>query len=188
MAKAKTVNDVLRTIQATYADKVLKSMKVARAEALQKVTDEAKNILAEYYGEYRPERYNRTETLKNSINDDNPSKNAIKPFSKLAYNSSKTAVKLTVGIEYDSSKLDNTYYGSKKWSPVEGAYVLNNFLEGIHPGTEGNSTPWLGDGPAPYYWEEQFEPTPWNKMQRYLDNGLPVQVQKSLLKAFFKGK
>jgi hypothetical protein len=178
MAKAKTVDGVLHNIQAAYAKKVASAMKVAKTDALNKITEESNNILREYYAEYRPEQYERTNTLKN----------AIRPFATVAMDSTKTAVILSVGVEYDSSKLDNKYYGSKKWSPVEGAYVLNNYLEGIHPGTEGSSTPWLGDGPAPYYWEQQFEPTPWDKMQRYLDNGLPVQVQKSLLKSFFRGK
>lgn len=178
MAKAKTIDGVLHDIQATYARKVASAMKVAKKDALNQITEESNSILREYYAEYRPEQYDRTNTLKN----------AIKPFATVAMDGTKTAVILSVGVEYDSSKLDNKYHGSKKWSPVEGAYVLNNYLEGIHPGTEGNSTPWLGDGPAPYYWEQQFEPTPWDKMQRYLDNGLPVQVQKSLLKSFFRGK
>ena len=104
----------------------------------------------EYYADYSPKRYKRTYSLKRSI----------KPYTKTI--SSGEFLELEVGIEYDPSRLEgvyesNSYYHQDGDSWIsryndnfdnsgisngipESDWILNNFLEGLHPITTVNKT------------------------------------------------
>lgn len=105
--------------------------------------DKANKTLEAYYADYTPRIYKRTYSLKRSI----------KPYTKRV--SSGDILELEVGIEYDPSRLDgmyesNSYYhqdgdmwisrydnefdyhGVSNGTP-NSDWILNNFLEGLHP-------------------------------------------------------
>jgi hypothetical protein len=73
-----------------------------------------------------------------------------------------------VGMGYDASRLDGVYSGSKKWTPVDGSWVLNNYLLGIHPATNGG----IVAGQVEYfeYWDVDVgDRPPQAKMKDYLE-------------------
>ena len=87
----------------------------------------AKRYMGIYYGEYKPIRYIRTKQLVNSI----------MPY-QAATVKRGSGVNMTVGIVYDSSRLDYTTYVTrdgrvKHRDRPDSGWVLNNFLHGIHP-------------------------------------------------------
>lgn len=108
--------------------------------------NKANKTLEEYYADYSPKRYKRTYSLKRSI----------KPYTKTI--SSGELLELEVGIEYDSRRLDgmyesNSYYhqeGEVWYTRSESTFytrdtangtprsswILNNFLQGLHPITD----------------------------------------------------
>lgn len=112
--------------------------------------NKANKTLEEYYADYYPKRYKRTYSLKRSI----------KPYTKTI--SSGEFLELEVGIEYDPSRLEdiyesNSYYHQDGDSWIsryndnfdnrgisngipESDWILNNFLEGLHPITTVNKT------------------------------------------------
>lgn len=112
--------------------------------------DKAYKTLEEYYADYTPKRYKRTYSLNRSI----------KPYTKTI--SSGEFLELEVGIEYDPSRLEgvyesNSYYHQDGDSWIsryndnfdnsgisngipESDWILNNFLEGLHPITTVNKT------------------------------------------------
>lgn len=112
--------------------------------------NKANKTLEEYYADYSPKRYKRTYSLKRSI----------KPYTKTI--SSGEFLELEVGIEYDPSRLEgiyesNSYYHQDGDSWIsryndnfdnsgisngipESDWILNNFLEGLHPITTVNKT------------------------------------------------
>ena len=140
--------------------------------------EKSDSLLAQYYKQYKPEQYDRQENLQHAIN----------PIAQGGLIKNRTKYQIRLGVEYDSAALDGLYHGSKKWKNVDGAYVLNNYLHGIHPYTDGSTEPWNGPGPAPYYAEEQFYPTPLAQMRIYLYNEVPVRFQRHLLKHFYNSK
>ena len=77
------------------------------------------------------------------------------------------------------SALDGVYYGSKSYSPAEGGWILENYLMGIHPATNGSSNP-----ETVLYYEIIDDKSPHTKMQEYLEKIVP-EVYKSRLLAYF---
>ena len=134
---------------------VQRNAKVAAVSAAKKIAQkiandmhkEALNGLAYYYANYDPDVYERTYNLKN----------AIKPYYK--DQSNNKTVSIEIGVVYDASYLDS--YVSNSWRHQSGdnwvsrnsnsfdwdsgnngtpdpEWILDNFLNGIHPRTTKN--------------------------------------------------
>lgn len=126
MGTKKSFSNALDSVFAQYRRSLRKATKYASEIAQDEIEFKAKSCLYEYYDNFEPNIYKRTDTLVS----------AFVPYTDLKL--TKAKMKVSVGMGYDSSKLENMYFGSEKWSPVQGAWVLDNYLNGIHPTTDGS--------------------------------------------------
>lgn len=163
-------------------DDLLKDYKFAMRNAIEFAADraqedimkKAKTCLQEYYDNYDPtKRYHRTETLQY----------AFMPYSKIKYN--KDSIRGQVGVEYDPEMLEffmddpvykigadgierishTGYYGSSKYQPVDAWWVIDNYLRGVHPSTNGGTTP-----ETTVYFEILDAESPNKKMKKFIKN------------------
>lgn len=121
----------------------VEAVKNAAIKTQDDILIKADNYLQRYYRNYRPKKYKRTKYLQN----------AITPV--FEDRSTKKGIYIEVGVEYDANKLKDHYYSnswyhktgthwidrssgdfdfdSKNNGIPEPAWIMNNFLEGIHP-------------------------------------------------------
>ena len=158
---AKTLEQAIDEVLNDFTNNVKEAVRYASEKAAKDIYNYSMSCLEQYYANYNPTSYERTMSLKN----------AILPY-KPEIISDDLLIRSTVGIVYDSNKLINTYYGSKKYQPVDDEYVLLNYLYGIHPGTNGARNP-----ESVIYYERYDElygdDSPWNKMEKYLLTEVP---------------
>lgn len=136
MAKAKVrgLDEAIDEVFKNYEKALTKAMKYAAEKAKDDIEFKAKSCLWEYYENFQPGKgepniYERTGQLEN----------AFVPYMNVK--SGTNDITASVGMGYDSTKLEGIYYGSQKWRPVEGSWVLENYLAGIHPTTDGSPLP-----------------------------------------------
>ena len=134
------LDELIEQIVADAKNIAIKALEEVGKKTQRDIEDYARNYMEEYYGEYRPTSYRRTRELIN----------AICPYNKKI---SGVSGNITVGIVYDPYRLS---YGKKRYfkdlrddkdpdplpekegkkgekpQPLE-SWILNNFLEGIHP-------------------------------------------------------
>ena len=133
---------IIKDCQAVAVEAVRNAAKKAQGD----VVKEAYRYLAKYYANYRPKRYKRTKNLHKSITP------------VFEDRSTGDKISIEVGVEYDSNKLKGFYRsnsryhqagtewisrndsnfdwnGSNNGSP-EPWWVMDNFLEGVHPGAQ----------------------------------------------------
>ena len=156
-AKVRGLDEAVDELFKNYEGALVKAMKYASQIAKEDIKSKAMSCLDEYYESFQPGKgdpnsYERTFSLKN----------AFIPYQKLAKKAGK-AVGVEVGMGYWSFMLDGVYSGSKNWTPVEGDWVLDNYLKGIHPTTDGST--YVG---APYF-EVIDAVSPTDKMGKYLE-------------------
>nr|DAL08559.1 MAG TPA_asm: hypothetical protein [Caudoviricetes sp.] len=146
---------------------------------------EALNNLNKYYDSYDPDVYDRTYNLRN----------AIKPY--YSDNSNGSSVSIEIGIIYDASYLNA--YSSNSWFHQGGGswvsrndstfnwqgqgngipdpeWVLNNFLNGIHPRTT------TGYAYAPV----QDSKSQIQMMNEFIDNEVPKKIDAYMSAALLK--
>lgn len=119
----------------------VQTVKIAAKKTQEDVIKEANNYLQKYYRNYQPKRYKRTYQLHKAITPVFEDKSDGKMIS------------IEVGVEYNSSMLKGLYKSNSRfhqsgsvWKEVtdhshvtsdngipEPGWILNNFLEGIHP-------------------------------------------------------
>lgn len=131
---------IIKDCQAVAVEAVKNAAKKTQGDILAKADD----YLQRYYTNYpKPKKYKRTKYLKN----------AITPVFEDKSTSDKISIE--VGVEYDANKLKNHYY-SNSWYHQTGthwisrdsgdfdydsqnngipepAWIMENFLEGVHP-------------------------------------------------------
>jgi len=118
------------------AEEMLKDYKKVFKTAAEDATKQAEkdlysntvSCLVRYYDDYDPTSYNRTYSLMESF----------VPYSNPVRENGDTLI-CSAGVEFDPSKIENTYYGSKIYSPADAEWIIGNFLAGIHPRTDGSS-------------------------------------------------
>lgn len=179
-ALSKAVDDILKDYKAAMKEAVQFAAKQAEKDMMNK----AKSCLEEYY-EFDPNRYDRTETLQY----------AFLPYSEITYGSDK--ITGSVGVEYSAEMLEQMmpppeysktgrlkhtgYYGSAKYQPVDTWWVIDNYLRGIHPYTDGGTE----------YYEIFDDESPNDKMNKFINKyaetfdqnvlaGLLTQVAKKM--------
>ena len=139
----KNIDDAFAAIIKDCQAVAVEAVKNAAKKAQNDILKEADNYLQRYYTNYpKPKRYKRTYQLKN----------AIKPI--FEDRSGPNGISVEVGVEYDSGALKGYY--SNSWYHQSGTHwisrdsgdfdfdsqnngipepewIMNNFLEGIHP-------------------------------------------------------
>ena len=138
MAKAKTLDAVIADIVDNYENLLSNAVKNVAEQAKKEIYDKSIDILYEYYyGAYEPKSYDRIFALQH----------AFVPFSKVSKKG--TELECVVGVEYDPLVLEeyvnstnaSAYDASKKYGRVDADWVIDNFLQGRHPYTDGSSQP-----------------------------------------------
>ena len=138
-ALEKAVEDLLKDEKKAMKKAVKFAVKAAQTDLMAK----ADSCLIEYYNEYSPSRYNRTNSLRQSF----------LPYEKVV--TKGDIVEGSVGVQYSASRLQEYiemeqpgsweredgslhggYYGSRNYQPVDAWWVIENYLEGIHPTTQ----------------------------------------------------
>jgi hypothetical protein len=109
------------------------------------------SVLERYYENYMPSRYERTDNLWR----------AAIPIAKVE--NMGDIITSTFGVEYDPSVLDGVYDGSQKYEHPDGSWVLENYLMGIHPATNGGRTT---DTAIYIPWQDPISPDAY--LKRYL--------------------
>lgn len=126
----------------------VEAVKNAANKTQKDILKEADNYLQRYYRNYTPKRYKRTYQLKN----------AIRPV--FEDKSGPNGISIEVGVEYNSGALKGYYsnswyhqtgthwisrdsgdfdFDSQNNGIPEPEWIMNNFLEGIHPWAQDDS-------------------------------------------------
>ena len=168
----KALNAAIDDLLKDHKTAMKMAVKFAAEQAGKDLMAKAKTCLQEYYDNYDPtEQYDRTNTLQY----------AFLPYSKIDYGEDKIVGK--VGVEYSASMLEQMmpspvyytgrdgtkktrhegYYGSSNYQPVDAAWVLDNYLRGVHPATNGGSTP-----DTAIYYEIYDAKSPNQKMDEFI--------------------
>lgn len=134
---------ILKDCQAIAVEAVKNAAKKTQND----IVKEANSYLQKYYNNYTPRKYKRTYQLQKAIT------------SILEDKSSGNTVSIEVGVEYDSSKLKGAYHSNSRWHQSgdtwhsvtnrskfsadngipEPEWIVNNFLEGVHPWAQTDS-------------------------------------------------
>ena len=158
MAKAK-VKNLDKAVDELFKD-YKKAIKNAAEDAIGRagkdIYTKSLSCLIEYYNEYDPSSYNRTYSLWQCFV---PYTNSVKETT--------SGFICAAGVEYNPSLLEGTYSGSEIYSPTDAEWVIENYLNGIHPRTDGSRE--VGGG---NYENEKYQGRfiPSYEMQLYLDN------------------
>lgn len=178
---SKAVDDILKDYKSAMKEAVKFAVKQAETDFM----DKAHSCLQEYYDNFDPNRYDRTDTLQY----------AFLPYKDITYGGDKIVG--SVGVEYSAEMLEQMmpppeytqkgrlihsgYYGSAKYQPVDTWWVLDNYLRGVHPYTDKESK----------YYEIYDDKSPNEKMGEFIKDyakifdtnvlvGLLAQVAKKM--------
>lgn len=124
---AKGLDKAIDKLFENYEKALSEAMEHASKIAKDDIEFKAKSCLYEYYDNYDPNWYNRTGRLES----------AFAPYKELSR--STGSITTSVGMGYSSSALEGIYYsnGVEAYQPFPGSKVLENYLAGVHPGTNG---------------------------------------------------
>ena len=175
MAKTMTIEQAINKLMENYKSALEEAVEYASNKAVEDIYKYSMTCLEEYYDSYDPTSYNRTDSLWH----------AILPYSE-THNTGDEIIS-RVGVEYNALVLESyiagnpAYVGSKKYGQVEASYVLDNYLEGIHPITNGES-----DADKVVYYEIRDPQSPTDKMEAYLNNYASTTFKKNMMVSFAK--
>ena len=184
MAKTpKTIKEAIEEIINNYEHNIAEAVEYASNKAIADIYRFSMSCLERYY-EYDPNSYNRTDFLWR----------AILPYAEPT-KTTETNIKTTVGILYDPSVLEGHYYsGSEKYGAIKdddghiktyghpnGSWVLENYLKGIHPATNGARDP-----NNVVYFEIVDDASPYGDMYEYLKTTAPKLFRSRLIEYFIK--
>ena len=156
MAKTNDFNTAIKELKKNYKKVLVEAVQYATEEAQKDVHTKALTCLEEYYASYDPTSYNRSESLEY----------AFLPYKHITQ--SGDYIVSTVGVEYNADLLaayaGSSYDASRKYGRADANWVIDNYLDGIHPITDGSSIA----GEAVYM--EIVDPiSPTEKMDNYLE-------------------
>lgn len=152
---ANDLGGAFKQIEKQSKQMAINAMREAANKAHKMAIKVAKNCLNQYYKNYSPKRYKRTNQLKK----------AIRASSKPKEVKNGSTYSLSFFVQYDSTKLDGLYHSNSwyhqsgnEWKPVmhtwspdyikngvrdtsigqdngmpESGWILTNYLQGIHP-------------------------------------------------------
>lgn len=156
MGRDRTITDILQKQEKNYKKVLLKAVEQATDTACDDVYKFSMSVLDRYYENYTPSIYDRTYSLQM----------ATVPIAEVK-DCGDTILSI-FGVRYDADILESfaasTYYGaSNKYEQVDGNWVIENYLMGIHPATNGSSNP---DKAVYVPWEDPISPDEY--LKKYL--------------------
>ena len=175
MAKGKTLDQAIDELMNDYQSALKVAVEYASSKAAEDIYRHSMTCLEEYYDNYSPSRYERTDSLWR----------AILPYAEFSDNGKE--IRSRVGVEYNPFVLEAyvvgnpAYNGSAAYTPVDAWYVVENFLEGIHPATNG-----ARDVNSVIYYENIDPESPTDKMEKYLSNYVSTTFHNNILVSFAK--
>lgn len=171
MAKTnRTLNEAIDELMKNYESALKEAVEYASNKAVEDIYKQSINCLEQYYDNYEPTSYERTDYLWR----------AILPYAETIQHT-KDGIMSRVGVAYDSAQLDGVYNGSKQYSPTDGAWILDNYLRGIHPATDGS--PVVGEA---FYYENVDSVSPTDTMNDYLNKYATTTFHNNILVSFAK--
>lgn len=168
MAK-RTLESAIDELMKNYESALKEAVEYASNEAVKDIYKESISCLERYYDSYDPTSYERTDSLWR----------AIVPC--LTIDQDKDKITSRVGVEYDAARIDGVYYGSQKYRPADSAWILENYLRGVHPATNGKSAP-----DEVFYYENVDDVSPTQHMTEYLNNYANTTFHKNIITSFAK--
>lgn len=175
MAKSRTIDELINELLKDYSNALTVAVEYATSKASEDIYKYSMSCLEEYYDNYEPTRYSRTDSLWH----------AILPYSEI--DSSGKGVLSRVGVEYNPFALEAyiqgnpAYIGSKAYGYIDSWYVVDNYLEGIHPATNGSDDP-----DKVVYYEIRDPKSPTEKMEEYLNRYASTTFKNNILVSFAK--
>lgn len=155
--KIKGLNDAVQTVMERYNESVQIAIKEVIERAKTDVEVKAYNCLIEYYNDYpNPTQYSRTYSLRE----------CLVPYAQIT-KKTKDIWTCDIGIVYDGTRLEGVYEGSQQYTPTDAIWIIDNYLAGIHPRTDGSIEVGGGDYENQRY-IGSFSPSV--EMQKFLDN------------------
>lgn len=141
--QSKSIDEILQELSKNYKSVLLSAVQKATDIACEDIYNFSMSCIERYYENYIPSSYDRTDSLWR----------ALVPIAEVKNSGNK--IVSTVGVEYNPSVLEGVYqsgsekYGAKKdkdghiveYGHPEGSWVLENYLMGIHPTTNGSRNP-----------------------------------------------
>jgi hypothetical protein len=199
MAKAKTFDDIIKDIMDNYAGLRFQATDNVAKEAVKDIHEGAVSILHSHYYAWKPARrfktkgkggkyknrskkkwvkggYTRTYSLEHSfVSSYNVKQTQKSVICEIGVTYSPSALKDYVDsnniIQYTASK---NVLGTER-KPLE-EWIINNFLEGRHPYTDGSTEP----GTPVYYHQDSESRLQWMGMKkmflRYVGRTLPRAI------------
>ena len=168
MARTKDLKTAMKDLEKNYKEVLKEAVQYATKEAEKDIHKKALSCLEEYYANYDPTSYTRIDGLGHAF---------------LPYKSVKSDGSHIIGIagvEYFSDMLDYMYqsgsekYGAKRkangsldYGRPDSAWVIDNYLDGIHPTTNGY--PFAKGVSQVEYIPIYDAKSPTDKMSEYLD-------------------
>lgn len=182
MAQKKSLDEAISVLLKDYKKALTEAVEYASNRAVEDIWKYSLSCLEEYYDNYLPSSYDRTDSLWH----------AFVPY--LTIEDKKEGIISTVGVEYNPSLLKGYYevgsnnYGKREIDkdkkppiiPLE-EWILNNYLAGIHPATNGSRR--IGEA---LYYEHVDAVSPTQKMETYLNKYVKTTFQDNLLISFAK--
>ena len=186
----KSIDEVFAAIIKDSQNIAVEAVRNAAKKTQTDILKEADNYLQKYYSNYRPTIYKRTHQLHKSI---------VPVFED---KSKVNKVSIEVGVEYNSSLLKGLYKSKSKFhqsgspwqsvndyskfSPdngiVEPEWIMENFLEGIHPRTDIIYTE---SGRRFIYDPQQDGESTDSLMREFFDTKLPDKINRYVQNELF---
>ena len=154
--KSQSINEILKELADNAKPILYKAVDNATNIASEDIYKFSMSCLDRYYENYTPSIYNRTDSLWKATQ-------IIAEVEDLG-----DAIMSTVGVEYDAGVLEShaaqSYSeASSKYGHVDGAWVIENYLMGIHPATNGGRT---SDTAVYIPWQDAISPDAY--LKKYL--------------------
>lgn len=183
MANSKDINAIFEDIINNAQSVAVAAIKNASKQVQKDVCEQAEKNLKTYYQSYSPTMYRRTNTLRR----------AILPY--YADRSNSKNICIEVGVQYKSGALVGAYK-SNSWYHKSGGnwigrdsgnfnfnsqsngipqpdWILNNFLEGVHPVTKTTKT---RDGKTRYVYSPVETESQYTLMKNFFDTVLVRKI------------
>lgn len=133
MAKSnfeKAIDKAINKVNKKYDEAMRKAVEEAVKQGKKDLHANAVSCLLAYYDDYTPTSYNRTYQLID----------CIVPYSEPIVKTND-GYECDFGIDFDENAI--TYNGSSEYRPADSGWIIDNFLLGLHPRTNGLREPGL---------------------------------------------